>query len=92
MIPVLYARDSAVMKAADNRSCMWLGRLTAKRHAHDMRLPPAQVIHESPHISGHDARLVRRQVLGNAAAANASIIKRAAPAQQRLIHSGPLPQ
>ena len=91
---MLYARDGAGMKAADHQSCLWLslGRLTAKRHAHDMRLPPAQVIHESPHISGHDARLVRRQVLGNAAAANASIIKRAAPAQQRLIYSKPLPQ
>jgi len=42
-------------------------------------------------ISSHDARLVRRQVLWNAAA-NALMIKCAAPAEQQLIYSGPLPQ
>ena len=54
--------------------------LTAQRHARDVSPLPAEVVHQRPDIRSHDPRLVRGQVLRDAAAADAPVVKCAAPA------------
>ncbi len=54
--------------------------LTTQGHAHDMGPCPAQMVHQRPHISRHDASLVCRKLLWDAAAADAPVVKGAASA------------
>ena len=52
---------------------------TPKRHAHDMRAAPAEVIHQRQRVGRHEMRAVRCVALRDAAVADAPVVKCAAP-------------